>query len=172
MIQEIEEYGIGSTVNKSLPDTLEIIELLCDRFHLFSKQIKSRHDKRATIAEIKDEYDVQDLFHALLTIYFDDIRPEEGTPSYAGKCSRTDFLLKQEQTVIEIKKTREGLAAKEVGEQLIIDIHRYQTHPDCKTLICFVYDTEGRIKNPRGLENDLNRISDDNLTVRVFIKPS
>jgi DNA-binding sugar fermentation-stimulating protein len=54
--------------------------------------------------EIEDEYDVQDLFHALLKLYFDDIRPEEYTPSYGGSASRVDFLLKDEQIIIEIKK--------------------------------------------------------------------
>jgi hypothetical protein len=114
---------------------------------------------------------VQDLLHALLLIDFDDIRPEEWTPSYAGSSSRMDFLLKNEQIVIEAKKTRKGLGAKEVGEQLIVDIQKYQAHPDCKTLICFVYDPEGRIPNPKGIENDLNCTEDD-LTVKVIITPT
>ena len=149
----------------------EKLKLLCDRFHLFAEQLKIRHgkDKRHTL-EIHDEYDVQDLFHALLTLYFDDIRDEEWTTTYAGRASRTDFLLKQEQTVIEIKKTREKLTNKEVGEQLIIDIARYKSHPDCKNLICFVYDPERRIKNPRGIENDLSKTT-DGLGVKVFIRP-
>ena len=105
---------------------------------------------------IEDEYDVQDLLHALLHLYFDDIRAEEWTPSYAGKSARVDFLLKNEKTVIEVKKTRHGLADKEVGDQLIIDVDRYKEHPDCEKLICFVYDPEGRIGNPNGIMDDLN----------------
>ena len=31
-----------------------------------------------------NEYDVQDLLHALLRPWINDIRPEEFTPSYAG----------------------------------------------------------------------------------------
>lgn len=57
--------------------------------------------------------------------------------------------------------TRKGLSAKEVSDQLIIDIDRYKSHPDCKNLICFVYDPEERINNPRGIENDLTKITDD-----------
>jgi hypothetical protein len=111
------------------------------------------------------------LLHALLFIDFEDIRTEEWTPSYAGSSSRMDFLLKNEKIVIETKKTRKGLGSKEVGEELIIDIEKYQNHPDCKTLVCFVYDPEGRIPNPKGIENDLNRTEDD-LTVKVIIAPS
>ena len=126
-----------------------------ERFHRVVKQLRNRYESRTTL-DVNDEYDVQDLFHALLKLYFDDIRPEEWTPSYAGKSARMDFLLKNEGIVIEIKKTRQGLADKEVGDQLIVDIDRYKTHPDCKKLICFVYDPEGRIGNSEGITNDLN----------------
>lgn len=121
--------------------------------------------------EVEDEYDVQDLMHALLMLDFEDIRVEEWTPSYAGGSVRMDFLLKREQIVIEIKKTRKGLAAREIGEQLIIDIEKYKEHPDCKTLVCFVYDPEGRIANPRGVETDLEACNKD-ITLRVLIRPT
>lgn len=113
---------------------------------------------------------MQNLLHALLKLVSDDIRPEEWTPSYAGSCSRMDFLLKDEQTVIETKMTRKGLGPKEVGEQLIIDITKYKTHPDCKKLICFVYDPTGLIANPAGLENDLSKDS-DGFSVTVLVRP-
>jgi hypothetical protein len=171
MIKTIQDYWEENNTNQPTSSNLNEIELLCNRFDLVARQIQIRHDKgKRTTIEINDEYDVQDLFHALLTLYFDDIRNEEWTPSYAGGASRVDFLLKQEQTVIELKKTREKLTDKEVGEQLIIDITRYKSHPDCKTLICFVYDPERRIKNPRGLENDLSKIT-DGMIVQVFIRP-
>lgn len=133
--------------------------------------MRSRYNKRSTLT-IDDEYDVQDLFHCQLISHgFEDIRREESNPSYAGANSRADFLLKPEQTVIEIKKTREGLKNKQLGEELTLDIQKYQTHPDCKTLVCFVYDPEIRISNPRGLERDLEQIT-DNIQVKVFIRQS
>jgi hypothetical protein len=172
MIKTIQDYAEENNTNSPTISNLNKIELLCNRFDLVARQIQIRHDKgKRTTIEINDEYDVQDLFHALLTLYFDDIRSEEWTPSYAGGASRVDFILKKEQTVIEIKKTRERLTDKEVGEQLIIDITRYKSHPDCKTLICFVYDPERRIKNPRGLENDLSKTT-DGMIVQVFIRPT
>jgi hypothetical protein len=80
------------------------------------------------------------------------------------------FLLKAERVVVETKKTRKGLDAKELGDQLIIDIQRYQSHPDCKTLFCFVYDPEARIANPMGIESDLSKTYND-LDVIVQIEP-
>ncbi len=148
---------------------MECLERIFERFHIVTRQMRSRYNKRPTL-EVTDEYDVQDLTHALLKLYFDDVRPEEWTPSYAGKASRVDFLLKKEQTIVEIKKTRNGLAGAEVGTQLIEDIARYESHPDCKMLVCFVYDPEGLIANPRGLEGDLTRDAGA-FPVRVFVRP-
>lgn len=144
------------------------ILLIFDRFHLVVRQLRNRHDTRPTL-DVSDEYDVQDLLHSLLSIHFDDIRPEEWTPSYAGKSSRMDFLLKDFKIVIEVKKTRSGLTGKEVGTQLIEDIERYSHHQNCETLLCFVYDPEGLVGNPRGLESDLSR--EEKIKVRVYVRP-
>jgi len=84
-------------------ETLPILESVFNRFHQVARQLRSRYNSRVTI-DVTDEYDVQDLLHALLKVYFDDIRPEEWTPSYAGSSGKMDFLLKEEQIVIEVKK--------------------------------------------------------------------
>jgi len=164
--RKIKELSKPTNVEK---DALFLIGLLCDRFHLIAKQLRQRHADRPTL-DIEDEYDVQDLLHSLLKIYFDDIRPEEWNPSYAGSSTRSDFLLKDEQVIIEIKKTRAGLKAKQLGEQLIIDIAHYKKHPDCKSLYCFVYDPEGYVSNPKGIQNDLSR-KDKDFKVIVNIIP-
>lgn len=148
---------------------LEKIENLCNKFHTFVRQLQRRHAERQTI-DINDEYDVQDVFHALLKLHFEDVRAEEYTPSYAGSSTRMDFLLKKEKIVIELKKTRTSLKSKEVGEQLIIDIAHYQAHPDCNVLVCFVYDPEGKIANPTGVENDLEHCT-TTIDVKVIISP-
>lgn len=102
-----------------------LLRNIFDGFHLFSRQLLKRYIDLPTI-EVKDEYDVQDLPHAILKMFFKDIRAEEGTPSCAGSSSRIDFLLKE----------------------------RYQSHSDCKHLTFFVYAPEGILKNPRGPEKE------------------
>jgi len=47
---------------------------------------------------------------------------------------------------------------------------RYKNHPKCRRLFCFVYDPEGRIANPVGIENDLNS-GDHGIDVRVYFLP-
>jgi hypothetical protein len=146
---------------------ITILERFLRRFHRTVRQLKHRHDDRPPFA-IEDEYDVQDLLHAILRGLFDDIRPEEYTPSYGGGASRMDFLLKSEQIVLEAKVASSSIRDKQIGEQLIIDIKRYQSHPDCRHLLCFVYDPSGYLKNPLGLENDLTR-THDKLQVKVIV---
>lgn len=160
-----------STNNSTLShEPVEECRKLFMRFHTVAVQLKKRHGGRTPFT-VEDEYDTQDLLRALLSLRFDDIRSEEWTPSYAGRSARVDFLLKQEKVVIEVKKQREGLGAKEIGEQLIIDIERYKTHPDCRHLLCFVYDPEHRLVNPHGLENDLTGPRGA-MDVQVFVAPS
>jgi len=151
-------------------DSFVTIERIFSRFHQVARQLRARYASRDTL-DVADEYDVQDLLHALLRLYFDDIRPEECTPTYAGGSSKMDFLLKDAQVVIEVKKTRERLGDREIGTQLIEDIARYKEHPDCRTLACFIYDPEGKLGNPIGLENDLAKLSTDDMNVKVFIFP-
>jgi hypothetical protein len=151
--------------------TLPVIENIFNRFHIVTRQLRERYDSRPTL-QVKDEYDVQDLMHGLLKLYFDDIRTEEWTPSYAGSSSRMDFLLKAEKIVVEVKKTRDTLRDREIGKQLIEDVAKYKEHPDCRILMCFVYDPGRQVGNPIGLEKDLARLSSSDLIVRVFIRPS
>jgi len=105
---------IETIINASITEdknVLETLELIFSNFHSFARQLRQRHGDRATIS-VNDEYDVQDLLHAILKIFFSDIRPEEYTSSYAGSHRRMDFLLKPEKTVIEVKMTRETLRIK------------------------------------------------------------
>jgi hypothetical protein len=174
LLQDLMKYLIDnpnySKTQKG--DSIAQIELICNRFHQIVRQLRRRYDNRNTI-DVEDEYDVQDLLHSLLIQYFDDIRPEEPTPSYAGGAGRMDFLLKDERIVVETKITRKGKGTedKRVGNELLQDIDRYKAHPDCSTLICFVYDPDGRISNPVGLISDLEKKNASDLRVIVYIKP-
>jgi hypothetical protein len=154
---------------KSNTEALSILSNMCNRFHAVAKQLRKRHVNRETL-DIGDEYDVQDLIHAILQINFGDIRKEEWTPSYAGGSSRMDFLLIPYGIVLEVKKTRKGFGSKELGKQLIDDIVRYEKHPGCKMLVCFIYDPEERVTNPKGLIMDLDNLG-RGLKIKVFISP-
>jgi hypothetical protein len=75
------------------------LEPVLRRFNQVAGQPARRHDDRATLV-ISDEYDVQDLLHAILTGLFDDVRAEEGTPSYGGGAGRMDFCSKRKRRLL------------------------------------------------------------------------
>jgi len=173
--QSIVDRTISSRVEerwhapRNQQEAQELVRRICDRFPVVANSLTQRHDHRETIA-MTDEYDVQDLLGALLKLHFADVRPEEWTPSYAGTASRMDFLLKPEQIVVEAKMTRQSLGQKDLANQLAVDILRYQSHQDCKMLICFVYDPSGKCITPTALENDLSKNHAD-LRVIVVVRP-
>jgi hypothetical protein len=128
--------------------------------------------KGAQQLKFSNEYDVQDLLHALLRPWVNDIRPEEFTPSYAGSSTRMDFLLPAHNLVIELKFVRDRSHAKRIGDELIIDIEHYQAHPKCGTLWCVIYDPDHLLTNAEGLRTDLEgkrSTKGKDLTVRVMV---
>jgi hypothetical protein len=147
---------------------LHVINALPEVANQLTKRRKDNNLPRPTL-EITDEYDVQDLLHSLLLIDFSDVRSEEWTPSFAGATKRTDFLLHDEEIVIEVKKTRSGLTQRVVSDELTIDIAAYQTHPRAKHLVCVVWDRERILKNPTALKKDLEMSSKGFATVIVLI---
>lgn len=82
-----------------------------------------------------------------------------------------DFLLKAEQIVIEAKIARKGHVARQISDELIIDVARYREHRDCRCLFCLVYDPDGIVGNPRGVDADLRKLSGSGFEVIVLITP-
>ena len=128
--------------------------------------------KGSQALSFSNEYDVQDLLHALLRPWISDIRPEEFTPSYAGSSTRMDFLLPAHLLVIETKIVRDRTHARRVGDELIIDIEHYRRHPNCRALWCVIYDPDHLITNAEGLRADLQgtrSTGDGEVDVKIFV---
>ena len=148
---------------------IAITKRLCQRFHVVARQLRLRGEYRSTL-EVADEVDAQDLLHALLRFQFDDISTDEWTPGYTNGVQRTTFLLNHDRLAIVVKKTRAGLSLKDLGDQVRTDIERHRTHGRCTHLMCFIYDPDGRIGNPRGLEREFSSTS-EHLSVDVVVAP-
>ena len=152
--------AIGDTDEENLEtNNLEIKTLsrICDKFTTVSKELidyRYGNGKRSTIT-MNDEYDVQDLFRSLLHLFFDEVIPEEYSPSYAGGKSRIDFNLPNEKIIVEIKLASKKIRDKEIGEQLIIDNTKYQVKDNWDHFFCFVYDPNRDIRNAKLLKKQL-----------------
>ena len=150
-------------------DAVRIIVTLAERMLDVQRSLTRRHGGRSTL-KVSDEYDVQDLLRSLLVIFFEDVREETWVPDYAGSSSRMDFALPKFGIAVEVKKSRQNMTAKSLGEELIVDRDKYAEHPSVSHLVCIVIDHEGRLFNPRGLERDLSRdASKEGIAVTVRI---
>ena len=147
----------------------QILEQLFLRFHSVAKQLQKRQRGRQPF-DVTDEYDVQDLLHGLLEMFFDDVRPEEYCPSYTGTSSRIDFFLKKKQIAIEAKMASKKHRKKKIAEELILDKEYYGKKTGVETLYCLVYDPDEIITNPHGFESDLYEKT-ENFEVKVFVVP-
>jgi hypothetical protein len=155
------------------PHGIDIVSRVIENFHNVAKELEQRR-KGKPIVSIEDEYDLQDLLYMVLKPYVADLRKEEYTPIHAGKSKRIDLTSKELYTVIELKCIREEAHAKNIGDELKIDIQSYPFHPYCRTIIFYIYDPQGKIKDPRMLIRDLSgkhTIKGRDIEVKLFIKP-
>jgi DpnII restriction endonuclease len=167
-LKTANSVGTVRFANESL-DAVRVVLELGDRFVYVQRALRHRYDSRATLL-VKDEYDAQDLVRTLLRLFFEDVRPEEWTPTHAGAAARIDFVLPGFGLAVELKYGRPSLSAGKLGEELIIDTTRYASRADVQHLVCLVFDREGTIMNPRGIESDLERAhGKDGLAVTVKI---
>lgn len=150
-------------------DALRVLLSLSERTLLVSRSLTRRHSSRSTLT-VSDEYDAQDLFRSLLYLFFEDIRSESCTPTYAGASARIDFVLPAYAMAVELKYVRPSLTAKVLGDELLVDSARYKADQRIQHLVCVVFDYDGGIDNPRGIEADLAfQHSADQLAVTVKI---
>lgn len=163
------EYALElAGVEPLVPSCDRLIRLLLRLPRVSRKLAKeNRYAKRETL-EIQDEYDVQDLMGAFLQLEFDDVRPEEWCPSYAGKSTRTDFLLKNEKILIEVKHATKTHSQKRIVDELTIDVASYKSKPDVKHLVCAIWDTDHFLDNPDALKADLENHNNGFVSVVVI----
>lgn len=165
------DWGTAAEADSESAGPLATITQLLRRFPAVVRELGMRHGQRPAMAQINDEYDVQDLLRGILTGLFSDVRGEEPTPSHAGLASRMDLYLKNERIVIETKMTRAGLTQRKVAEELAIDKELYRSHGGCNALVCFVYDPGHHLRSPAALESDLTDLSSQ-VPMIVVVSPS
>jgi len=152
---------------------IDIVTRVIENFHNSARELGQRR-KGKPIVSIEDEYDLQDLLYVVLKAYVADLRKEEYTPMHAGRSKRIDLISKELHTVIELKCIRDEAHAKNIGDELKIDIQSYPFHPYCGTIIFYIYDPQGKIKDPKMLIRDLSgkhTIKGRDIKVKLFVKP-
>ena len=160
-----------------LDSILEDIAKICRRFEHAVSQMKERYDKRDIFFEIKDEYDVQDMFRVLLAIHTNSITKEDpkGKVTGGSRSSRIDLKLGVEKVIIEIKITNAKNNDDELLQQMAIDKQKYDGDEE-QTLVFFVYNRPGpdnkwTLKDPHELERKVGNGKSGNLNVLCHVYP-
>jgi hypothetical protein len=173
------EYGLGDDASETVEDRSDrstfpksVNALIEQVIAQLPRAIHPLKHRRAGLPSLRfdNEYDVQDLLHALLRPWVQDIRAEEYTPSVGGKSTRIDFLLPKHKLVLEVKYVRDVTHGRNLGDELILDIAHYRVHPMCSELWVVVYDPQTHVKNPAGLQEleDRHTARNRSVVVRIF----
>jgi hypothetical protein len=133
-------------------------------------QLRSRHADRPPL-RVHDEHDLEDVLRAVLPLQFAEVRPECRTPRYAS-CTRMDFRLGEGQGsapwALTAKLMARGTLEGKLRDQWAEDIAYYEAAGGCQTLVAFIYDPEGIIREQRKKEVAWSKGSDA-LVLRCII---
>jgi hypothetical protein len=127
-----------------------VLEALLRRLPRVARQLRQRQGDR-TPFRVEDAHDLEDLTRALLPVYFDDVRPQCRTPTYApGR--RTDFLLAAERIILVVKQVTSARGETALTEEAREDVAHYARQPGCGTLVLLFYDPQGLLPDPAAFE--------------------
>lgn len=149
---------------------LQLIAGLARRFHESVLSLAT-HPHGGTVLEVKDEWDSQYLFRAILAAYVADIRDEEWNPSVAGTSGRCEFFLKTLRAMVELKYVRKATDAAKVKKELAVDLIDYGGNAMVDTVVVLIYDPKQVLKNPVGLIEGLSGATKGPQDVIVVISP-
>jgi hypothetical protein len=119
--------------------------------------------------EITDEYDVQDLIQAALRLHFEDVRPEEPTPTFGNRGSLIDFFLPEEGIGIEVKFVRNKAHGKAVVTEINDDVPRYDELPNLINFFAYIYDPDHYIGNSAGAIKQMETLKIKGNPISVYI---
>lgn len=116
--------------------------------------------------QINNEYDVQHMMYAVVKALYPSARREVNQDTGYGTV-RYDIIIKEIDTVIEIKCTRkdhsDGKLCRELGE----DGYFYK----CARLLIYVYDKQQKIKDVGNFKKALERTREtDGKDVKVYVE--
>lgn len=129
-----------------------LIEQLCKRLPQAARILAVRSRKGKLPYDISDEYDVQDLLHAVLRAYLKYSVQEDPLPKVAGaKSGRADISVEELGVLIEIKYVHGPEDQKRIFEEYSQDLVLYAQWTHLKTLIYLIYNSAD-LRDPEAFE--------------------
>jgi hypothetical protein len=129
-----------------------LIEQICKRTPYAARILLNRQRKGKISYNIEDEYDVQDLLHAILRAYLKYSVQEDPLPKVSGtRASRADISIEELGILIEIKYVRSPDDQKTIFDDFSMDVLLYTSWSHLKTLLYVIYNS-GDLRDPEALE--------------------
>jgi hypothetical protein len=129
-------------------EPLARLERLLRRLPRLARELGRR--ERAPLV-VRDDRDLDDLVRALLSVQFDDVRPQARTPRYDSG-NRTMFQLVPESLAVVAHLMRPGMDEIEMARRVAAEVAEFRGRAECEVLVQLVYDPERRLPNPQRLE--------------------
>ena len=147
-LKEIVSLRATKTPNANV----SLVRELCARLPNSSKILASRRKGKPPF-KIEDEYDVQDLLHAILRCYIKETVQENPFPKLAGtNSSRADISIEKLGVIIEVKFARVTADQKKITRELSEDIVLYSSCGFLTDLIFVIYNSR-ELRDAEALED-------------------
>jgi hypothetical protein len=128
-----------------------LILRLCERLPAAARILAKRQHGKAAF-EITDEYDVQDLLHAMLRAYLKYSVHEEPLGKVGGvRSGRADVAIEELGTIIEVKFVHGPSDQQRIVDDYSNDLLIYTKWPHLKNFIYLVYNA-GDLRDPEALD--------------------
>lgn len=124
---------------------------LCERLPAAARILANRQHGKAPFA-IADEYDVQDLLHALLRGFLKySVQEEPLCKVGAVRSGRADVAIEELGTIVEVKYVRGPSDQQRIIDEYSNDILLYTAWPHLKNFIYFIYNSDD-LRDPEALD--------------------
>jgi hypothetical protein len=159
-------------VPESAPEAdVAIVERLCRRLPQAVRILANRQRKGKAQYEISDEYDVQDLLHALLRAYLKYSVQEDPIPKAAGtRFGRADISIQDLGVLIEVKYVRGPDDQRKIFDQFSQDLVLYAQWPYLRMLLLLIYNSAD-LRDAEALEklSGAQQVNDRRFEVKVVL---
>ncbi|WP_190802817.1 hypothetical protein [Leptolyngbya sp. FACHB-261] len=157
----------GSVTNA---DTM-LVEKVCRRISHSARILANRQRKDKVPYQVQDEYDVQDLLHAVLRAHLKYSVQEDPLQKVVGtRAGRADISIEDLGILIELKYVRGPNDQKKISNAFSQDLVLYSRWVPLKTLLFVIYNSSD-LRDPEALE-ELSRpyeVSGKRFDVRVIL---
>ena len=149
----------------------ELVIRVCERLPQAARILASRGQKKKTPFEVKDEYDVQDLLHALLRAYVKySVQEDPIAKVAAAKSGRADLSIEELGVLIEVKYAHGPNDQKRIFEEYSQDLVLYAKWPHLKTPVFLIFNS-GDLKDAEAFEkfSAIHEVNGRRFDVRVVL---